>query len=391
MAMLGSEKIVHYPNPVGEGRTELLAFASQMGLIATGDSAAGDEAQVLPCVGATQGFTLFAKSHLKASDVVLFPRPSFTYFTMQVEDAGATAEFLDLSPANGYNVTESAIRSRIGELADVGSRVTVLYLAAPDNPTGAVLTEEEAISIAALAEELDLSILHDAAYYGTEYPPYRVGFVAKSVPERTVTLFSLSKAFGFAGLRSGFCVGPRESIVKMAEFLEDDVDSISHVAQEALRGCFSMDPKVRDLRESYFLRNASRHTLHGALTRTLVDGTDPSSLPADQSQWIRDRVLEAVGERRARELLGGVPGMSVLTSEEASFVLLADVSMMLERLQVISSSAELVDAFMELGNVRLMPGEGFHTPNTVRISFSPPPETIVAGFSAIHRALDSLK
>jgi len=387
IAMLGSEKIVLYPNPVGEDRGDLVPFVTDLGLIAP-DGAEAD-AHVLPCIATTQGFDLWAQSHLDRSDVILFPRPSFTYLTIQAEDAGATVEFLDLDPADGYAVTAAAFRARIEQLAGVGRRVTALYVASPDNPTGSVLPEWEAAAIAALAEELDLLLLHDAAYFGTEYDGKRAAFPARFAPDRTVTLFSLSKAFGFAGLRTGFAAGPTTSICKMAELLEDKVDSISMVAQEALRTCFSMEPEIRQRRETFLLENAHRHSLRGALTRALVNGRDPRPLPPGRSEWIRARVLEIADEGTAGRLLGGVPGMSVLSSERASFVLLADVEPLIQRLPEIGSSAELVAFLLETANVRLMPGEGFHTPGTVRISFSPSTQEIVEGFAAIHRALDN--
>ena len=150
-----------------------------------------------------------------------------------------------------------------------------------------------------------------------------------------------------------------------------------------------MDREIIPARESYFRKNARRHVLHGALTRALVDNAGLSRLPSRQAQWIRSRLDETVGKTEGAYLLEGTPGMSVLSSEQASFVLLADVAPLLERLPGISSSAELVDFLMKFTGVRLMPGEGFHTPGTVRISFSPSPSEIITGFLSMRHAIDA--
>src|SRR5207237_6861595 len=78
-------------------------------------------------------------------------------------------------------------------LAAVGPRTRLIYVASPDNPTGAML--EEAIEIAPL-------VLDEA--WSLEFPG--------RIEPQAIHLRSLSKLFGLAALRIGYAVGPPERI-----------------------------------------------------------------------------------------------------------------------------------------------------------------------------------
>lgn len=88
----------------------------------------------------------------------------------------------------------------------VEARAAVTYLCSPNNPTGAVV--DDAV-IGRLEGGLDGVLLLDEAY-GDFAVTSRTAESASS--NRTLSLRTLSKAFGLAGLRVGFAVGPAELI-----------------------------------------------------------------------------------------------------------------------------------------------------------------------------------
>lgn len=85
---------------------------------------------------------------------------------------------------------------------DAGTRM--ILLCNPHNPTGRVLTRDELLAIARVAEEHDLIIVSDEIHSDILYAPARhipIATLGADVAARTVTLTSATKAFNIAGLR----------------------------------------------------------------------------------------------------------------------------------------------------------------------------------------------
>ena len=99
----------------------------------------------------------------------------------------------------------AAVRERISD------RSVALYVSTPSNPTGRVLPRPWLEALAELAREHDLWLIADEAYedYVYEGEHWSVGAVA---PERTISVFSFSKAYGMAGNRVGYLAGPPELV-----------------------------------------------------------------------------------------------------------------------------------------------------------------------------------
>ncbi len=87
-------------------------------------------------------------------------------------------------------------------------RSVALYYSTPSNPSGRVLPAEWLAAFARLARERDLWLLSDEVYEDFVYRGEHVS-TARFAPERTVSAFSFSKAYGIAGSRVGYLVGPR--------------------------------------------------------------------------------------------------------------------------------------------------------------------------------------
>jgi arginine:pyruvate transaminase len=107
------------------------------------------------------------------------------------------------------------------DLAALASLVTVrtraIVWASPNNPSGIVFNEAELEGIGELARRHDLWLIADEVYAGLAAGG-RVPGLAARLPERVVTLGSLSKSHAMTGWRAGWLVGPRELAVN-AELL----------------------------------------------------------------------------------------------------------------------------------------------------------------------------
>jgi octopine/nopaline transport system ATP-binding protein len=99
----------------------------------------------------------------------------------------------------------------------VGPRTRAILWASPNNPSGVVLGESELGAIGELARRHDLWLIVDEVYAGLATGG-RVPSLAARLPERVVTLGSLSKSHAMTGWRAGWLVGPRE-LARHAEHL----------------------------------------------------------------------------------------------------------------------------------------------------------------------------
>jgi histidinol-phosphate aminotransferase len=85
----------------------------------------------------------------------------------------------------------------------LGDEVALVVLASPNNPTGLVLDAADLRAVAMRAPQA--LVLVDLAY--AEFAGADLGAVASQLPN-AIVLRTFSKAFGLAGLRVGFALGP---------------------------------------------------------------------------------------------------------------------------------------------------------------------------------------
>jgi aspartate/methionine/tyrosine aminotransferase len=95
-----------------------------------------------------------------------------------------------------------AVRERLGP------RTVALYVSTPSNPTGRVLPESWLAALAELARSRELWLLSDEVYEDYVYRGQHVS-LGRFAPERSVSVYSFSKAYGMAGNRVGYLTGPR--------------------------------------------------------------------------------------------------------------------------------------------------------------------------------------
>ncbi|ODS52199.1 MAG: aspartate aminotransferase [Acidobacteria bacterium SCN 69-37] len=144
-------------------------------------------------------------------------------------------------------------------------RTRAIVTVSPNNPTGAVYDDASLRAVNALCRDRGLFHIHDEAY---EYFTYGVPhFSPGSIPGAaayTISLYSLSKAYGMASWRVGYMVVPEalwSAVTKIQDTLLICPPAISqHAAAAALTvgGRWATD-RLADL-------DATRRHLHAALT-----------------------------------------------------------------------------------------------------------------------------
>lgn len=93
------------------------------------------------------------------------------------------------------------------------SRTVALYVSTPSNPTGRVIPRDWLEALAEFARREDLWLISDEVYEELIYSGRHVS-IAAFAPERTLTTYSFSKAYGMAGFRTGYLVGPDTAVAQ---------------------------------------------------------------------------------------------------------------------------------------------------------------------------------
>jgi len=181
------------------GRAALRAAIARMHSVRSGQEVGADN--VVYLAGAQNA--LFATSLCLAGpgDEVLTLEPYYPTYPATIEVSGAT--LVPVPPAADWRPDLAALAARITP------RTRALLWASPNNPNGVVLNERELAGIADLAQRHDLWLIVDEVYAGLASGG-KVPSLAARLPQRTVTLGSLSKSHAMTGWRAGWLVGPRE-------------------------------------------------------------------------------------------------------------------------------------------------------------------------------------
>ena len=124
--------------------------------------------------------------------------------------AGATPVYLPTYERDSFKLTPDALR------AAITPRTKLLVLPFPNNPTGAIMTEQELKEIAEIVCENDIFVLSDEIYAELTYGRKHVSIASlEGMRERTVVVNGFSKAYAMTGWRMGYVAAPHEIASQM--------------------------------------------------------------------------------------------------------------------------------------------------------------------------------
>lgn len=120
-------------------------------------------------------------------------------------------------------------------ISAITPKTRAVVTVSPNNPSGAVYTETALREINALCKEKGLYHVSDEAYEYFTYDDiehYSVASIADS-GEHTISLYSLSKAYGFASWRIGYMICPKHLLMSVKKAQDTTLICPTRIAQEA--------------------------------------------------------------------------------------------------------------------------------------------------------------
>jgi aspartate aminotransferase len=181
--------------------------------------------QVCVTIGAEEAIFALLMILVGPGDEVLVPDPGFPAYPTIVRMAGGTPVPYPLSPERAYSLDLSEVAGR------VTAKTRIMIVNSPNNPTGAVHSEEEIQALAALCRRHDLTVLSDEVYREILFEGR-----AESLShyyEGTVVIDSLSKTYSMTGWRLGWCVAPPELTRMVVTFNQLAISCPPAICQQA--------------------------------------------------------------------------------------------------------------------------------------------------------------
>lgn len=167
--------------------------------------------------GVSELIVMSLQALLNSGDEVLVPMPDYPLWTAAVSLCGGTAVH--------YRCDESADWQP--DVTDVASKITprtkAIVVINPNNPTGAVYSEDTLAQLVELARRHNLIVFSDEIYDKILYDDATHTCTASLAPDLLCLTFNgLSKAYRVAGFRTGWLVlsGPKKHATSYIEGLE---------------------------------------------------------------------------------------------------------------------------------------------------------------------------
>ena len=173
--------------------------------------------------------------------------PCWVSYAPIVLAAGGVPVGVELSFADHYRITPEALERCVSD------RTRLLIINYPNNPTGCILSREEAEILGDFAQKHDILILSDEVYGRIVYDGVRSVSPASidRLADRVITINGFSKSAAMTGWRLGYLCAPKE-IVDMVQMLnQHTISCLGEFGMEAALTTLWCQTEMDAMVESY--------------------------------------------------------------------------------------------------------------------------------------------
>jgi aspartate aminotransferase len=301
--------------------------------------------EVIITAGGKQALFHAAMALFGPGDEVVTHAPGWPTIGEQIRLAGATPVVVRTHARDGFRLTASAL------LDAVTPATRGIVINAPTNPTGALLSEADARTLAHEAARRDLWIVLDACYERLVYDgpapnlPRVIGDLAR---DRLVMCGSTSKAYAMTGWRCGWLVGPAPVVQAAGALQSHETSNVNSITQKAA-------------------------------VAALTGPQDVVSAMLDEYRVRRDRLMAWLAEE---------PRLSAVVPAGA-FYLFPSVEAWLSP-SACPTSLDFAARLLAAEHVVVTPGEAFDSPGFIRLSYATSLDGLREGATRLLRFVRSL-
>lgn len=187
--------------------------------------------QVVVTAGSNMAFLNAIMAITDPGDEIILPLPYYFNQEMAITMADCTA--ITVPTDSAYQLDIAAIRRAISD------KTRAVVTISPNNPTGAVYSKQALQNVNQLCKDFNLYHISDEAYEYFTYGGARHYSPAAfdDAEQHTISLYSLSKAYGFAGWRIGYMVVPEALYPAILKVQDTNLICPPMISQSAALGC----------------------------------------------------------------------------------------------------------------------------------------------------------
>ena len=304
--------------------------------------------EVTTAVGAKQAIASAMMVIAGPGDEVLLPIPCWVSYTEMIRLAGATPVCVPVLQVN-YELDLDAIR------AAITPRTKAIVICTPNNPTGAVYSEESLRELVDLAVKHDFFIVADEIYEKMVYDGakhFSVASISREVWERTITVNGFSKAYAMTGWRIGYAAARADVIKGIMAVQSQTTSATSAISQKAALAALQ----------------GSQHDMQ---------------VMVEEFKRRKDYVVQR---------LNAIEGITC-PDVKGAFYVYPDVQPYLGKRfgdKVFENAVDLCQYLLDEALISTVPGEAYNVPGKIRISYSNSMENLEKALDRMEQALKQL-
>lgn len=152
--------------------------------------------------GANELIHLFADVFVKKNDKVVIPMPTFFEYEFACDKNSASISYVELN---------DFVLDRESVIDAIDKETKVVFICNPNNPSGQLVDRSDVERIVSHAYNNGTLVMLDECFIEFVDEPEKNSFVKYvSEHENLIVLRTLTKAFGLAGLRVGYCIANKK-------------------------------------------------------------------------------------------------------------------------------------------------------------------------------------
>jgi aspartate aminotransferase len=295
--------------------------------------------QIVVSCGAKHSLFNIIQVLVDDGDEVIFQSPYWVSYPEMVKAAGGKSVVITTNKSTEYKITPELLKKNIT------SKTKILILNSPSNPTGVMYSKEELTQLAKICVEHKIYVISDEIYeklvYDTDIKFCSIASLGKEIFDLTITVNGVSKAYAMTGWRIGYAAGPLEIMEYIKKYQDHSTSNPTSISQ-------------------------------AAAVAALAASNDTIDSMCEVFKGRRDLILKCLDQ---------IPQISYIRPQGAFYVF-CDVSK-------IGDGAAIAKQMLEDIKVAVIPGDGFGTPEYIRLSFATSEAKIKDGISRIGKWIDT--
>ncbi len=257
------------------------------------------DTEVCAVLGTQEGLAHCCLPIIDPGETVILQDPCYPAFFTGAALARADVFRVPQRPENSFIINFDDIPE------DVARRAKLMIVSYPNNPTTAVAPPEFYDDLISFAKKHDIFVIHDNAYSELSFDGLRVNsFLAHEGAKDIGAEFnSLSKSYGYAGARLGFCLGNAAYVSALKQLKSNTDYGIFLPVQKA--GILALQSDERVVRETSAAYEKRRDLLISAFAQhgwqidkpratMFVWAKIPESFGTDDVAFVQ-RLMQATG------------------------------------------------------------------------------------------------